>query len=525
LFGHVVFGQQMLSSRTVQFLETYSWTANGQPFINHEYGADLVLGGIHLLMGGTGLLLLKVLVGALTFFLCLRLGSESLKWPTIAVAWVVGFIAIVEISFGFAARPQIFTALGLALELMILRQIHRGRLAWALVLPPLFAVWFNLHGGALAGIGLVLVAAASSTMEAALPWFRPSTGSAGVSPISNRKLLAALWLGSVAALAALFCNPWGSTMVRWVVGSVLWLRPEIQEWNPTPLNWDHATLFILIAVAAFAWSVSRRRRALWELGVTAAFAVLALRSVRNAPLFALVALAFTPPHLADAIARFRHHFEGLVEFWSRPRTQELAPRLLGLAGCAMVIATFTLHKDHPLTMEVPRTQYPTAAMEFIRQHDIRGRMLTFFDWGDMTIFELPQCTVSLDGRLDSCYSRPIITEHWKLYNGEPVDQTVLPIDQADLALRPSNLLGARVLADRPGWKPVYFDKTAVVLVRDLQRFPSLTKLDEPKRFALGKGRDESQRAEAMATVGRAPFPNHTRRDSATAARALATAGE
>src|SRR6266496_751597 len=42
LWGHVVFGQQMLKARAVERTEIYSWTVNGQPFVNHEYGADLI---------------------------------------------------------------------------------------------------------------------------------------------------------------------------------------------------------------------------------------------------------------------------------------------------------------------------------------------------------------------------------------------------------------------------------------------------------------------------------------------------
>jgi hypothetical protein len=492
LFGHVVFGQQMLKAGAVQKTEIYSWTANGQPFINHEYGADLILGATHLLLGGTGLLLFKLMVGALTFFLSLRLGSKSLSWPASAVAWAVGGVAIVEISFGFAARPQIFTALCLVLSLMILRRIHEGGLAWALALPPLFVFWFNVHGGALAGIGMLLVASTSSTVE--FVWGKLRPGTAGVSP-ARAGVVVSLWLGTLGSFGALFCNPWGATMVRWVIGSVLWLRPEIEEWNPTPFGWDHATMYILVAVAVFAWVASRRRRALWELAVTAAFAVLALRSVRNAPLFAIVALSLTPPHLADALARFRRHFEGLLEFWRRPKTQELAPRFIGMAACCIVVAGFTLHKDHPLTMEIPRAQYPAAAIKFIRAHHLKGKMLTFFDWGDMTIFQLPDCSPSIDGRLDTCYSRELIAQHWKLYNGESVDEKILPIDQADLALLPSALVGGRTLARRPGWKPVYFDGTAVVLVRDVERFASLKALDFPEQ-----GSPES-------SVGRAAFPS------------------
>src|ERR1044071_5736331 len=47
LWGHVVFGQHMLKAHAVERTEMYSWTVHGQPFINHEYGADLILGTTH----------------------------------------------------------------------------------------------------------------------------------------------------------------------------------------------------------------------------------------------------------------------------------------------------------------------------------------------------------------------------------------------------------------------------------------------------------------------------------------------
>src|SRR6266496_6051840 len=77
LWGHVAFGQQMLKTRAVERADIYSWTVNGTPFINHEYGADLILGATHKLLGGSGILLLKVVIGLLTFGLALRLGATS----------------------------------------------------------------------------------------------------------------------------------------------------------------------------------------------------------------------------------------------------------------------------------------------------------------------------------------------------------------------------------------------------------------------------------------------------------------
>jgi hypothetical protein len=206
-----------------------------------------------------------------------------------------------------------------------------------------------------------------------------------------------------------------------------------------------------------------------------------------------------PPHLADALARFRGVFERLLHIWRSPGTEKLAACVLGVTAFAIAVATFTLHKDHPLTMEVPRSRYPTAAVEFIQSHHLRGKLLSFFDWGDLVIFHLPDCPPSIDGRLDACYPRPLIAAHWKFYNAEEVDQSVLPIDQADLALLPTRLAGGLALRERPGWRAIYFDATAVILARNCERFPDLSGLHLPVQGA------------ADASVGRAPFPDRSPR--------------
>ncbi len=292
--------------------------------------------------------------------------------------------------------------------------------------------------------------------------------------------------------AALLVNPWGTKLLRWLVASVLWLRPQIEEWNPTPLGWDHAAFFLVLVLTAFAWAFTRRPRAWWELAACLAFALLGWRSVRNAPLFTLVALALASPHLADALARFDNYFARLKLLARHASVQKCATLFLGALAVALAAATFTLHKEHPLTMEIPRSQYPIGAVSFLESQRLHGPLLVFFDWGEMVLFHLPGCPPSLDGRLDTCYSPEIIAAHWKFYNGEPFDEKVLNPNAADFALLPVKLAGAVALSHRPGWKAIYFDDLAVILARDIQRFPSLNSAPNPvigtKDAILGRAR-------------------------------------
>jgi hypothetical protein len=59
--------------------------------------------------------------------------------------------------------------------------------------------------------------------------------------------------------------------------------------------------------------------------------------------------------------------------------------------------------------------------------------------------------------------------------------------------------GAAALARRPGWTVVYYDDLAVILARDVARFPELRSLSLPVA------------GPKSAVEGRAPFPRHSAR--------------
>jgi len=497
IWSHIYFGSQFVQTGKPTTVDYFSWTAYHQPSFDHEYLGEAVFGLAYLCLGGPGVLLLKILVGMATFVLALSIAIKNLDANTKLLAWAFGALAVVEISFGFAARPQIFTALFLAVELWLLVRIHSGKWPWAFAFPPLFALWFNLHGGALVGLVLLFAAAAASSVQCLFTKLSRSRfgvrqSSAAFSSLS----LAVLWLAAIVSAATVVLNPHGFELARWLVGSVLWLRPQIQEWNPATFNGDHAAFFCCAALTALAFIASRRPRQLWEIAVLAFLFLVAFRAVRNTPLFCVAVLALVPPHLADVLQRFRHHFQRLKTLLQSPARQKAFTAILILISAGIILATFTLHKKHFWTMEVPRSQYPVAAINFIQQHDLRGNLLVFFDWGEMCFWNLTNSSVSIDGRLDSVYSPAVIAAHWNLYNGEPFDTNALNLARADFALLPSNLAGAHALAKNDGWQAAYFDNLAVVLVKDPKQFPELAGLKQPIQ------------GPASATEGRDPFPNH-----------------
>src|SRR5580698_2326800 len=120
---HLRTGEWILAHGRVPRSDIFSFTRSGQPWFAWEWLWDVLFGWLHLHAGMAAVVLANSLVLALTFALLFRL-----------------------------ARPHLFTMLFTVVFCSILAGGERtggasglpGRL-W--LLPPLMALWTNLHGG------------------------------------------------------------------------------------------------------------------------------------------------------------------------------------------------------------------------------------------------------------------------------------------------------------------------------------------------------------------------------------------
>lgn len=490
LWGHVLYGQRMLALGRIETHDPFSWTASHAPWLNHEVFAEIALGWVHLKAGSTGLWLLTVAIAAATITLVLR---EARRGQSGSGFFLVSFglfaVSTNSLALGFSARPQLFTLLALAVLLGLLRRLQEGnRLALAAI-PFLFFAWMNTHGGVLAGLVIVGIAAAIAVLQGATadaPLHRffaiPATG-------TRLRLGSALLL----ALAGMLLVPHGLEMFRWLVGSVAYVRPEITEWRATPLDAAHATFFFVALLSFAAWIASRRARPAWEAAVLAVLLFMACRHQRHIPLFCLANLMFTPPHLHDALQRLRPRAANLVALFGRTGPRLVATAALFVAGGVAIAKSVSSPRESPWRIEVERDFFPCAALEFLRDNPLEGNLLVFFDWGQHAMWELPRNRVSFDGRLDTVYPRRVIEAHWRFYRGSPAGVGDPDLRSADFALLPRRSGGAGVLL-MAGWKLVYSDPLALVLVREPRRHPSLEAFTHPVQRGL------------EAVQGREPFP-------------------
>ncbi len=161
LWGHIRFGQDIIRTRSIVQIDPYSYRTGHQPWINHEWLSETILAALYDTGGAGpfGLIGFKVFLSVLILGLAYRHLLRCGVGPWVAV--VVLAVASIPFRLGLGTvRPQMFTYFFYFVTLRLLDRAESKSDRWLWPLPLVFAVWINLHGGALAGIGVVGIAIA-----------------------------------------------------------------------------------------------------------------------------------------------------------------------------------------------------------------------------------------------------------------------------------------------------------------------------------------------------------------------------
>ncbi len=384
---HLRVGGDVFRTGAVPRVETYSFTAFGHPWREHEWLWDPFSYAFYWL---GGMPLLTVLCAAFAF------GAVALVYrQMIGSAWtrlslmVFGLLLVVPL---WSPRPHLFTLLAVPLLVMLLA---RERF-WPI--PPLFALWANMHGAVAIG-GVVLAAA---TVVAFARWWIRRT------PEDRRR---ALRLAVVLPLSGAAClaTPLGAHLFHFLSDSMTRVRTVgIGEWQRTLPTDAYGVMFYTVAFV-FSGLVVARRRAFRDGGhasswadwvtVAAPFALLplAVTAVRNVGIFGLLAV----PALSRVLGpQARLWLPGRKASESRAGADADKPALnLALlaasALAALALVGWCYARNLPFLQWRPIDDRALAALRACP-----GPLYNQYDEGGLLIWFLPEKPVFVDNRQD-----------------------------------------------------------------------------------------------------------------------------
>lgn len=390
---HLKGGQWIWEHNAVPDKDTYTYTVNQNDYIDSHWLFQLVVYGFFSAGGYAGVSIYVAILVTLIFTVQWRLLRRYVSAPeTIVILMSAALI----IQFRFHLRPELITWLGVTFYLWVYdtyRSKPSSHIWW---LCAVQMVWANCHGLFLLGwvmCGTFLISS----------WFHQRT--------LDFRLL---WVTLLQPVAALL-TPYGIKGLLFP----FYLYTRLQENNVmnnaisefTSVTEMQTTasspflpgglyygFFIWVAVLVMLFGFTFSQRKLFEWMITAAFLFLAVKAVRNIPLFVFASTVM----LAAAWSHTRLRF--------RLKQLMVGKEAIILNVLSYLLAIFILllwnNGYYRLSRSGIRTgaglhttAYPIGVGNFINTNALDARLMNDFNTGSWLEWQLPQ-PVFIDGRLE-----------------------------------------------------------------------------------------------------------------------------
>ncbi|MCX6032331.1 MAG: hypothetical protein NT169_23930 [Chloroflexi bacterium] len=447
---HLRTGQLIVQTGAVPTVDLFTYTRAGMPWTNQSWLTQVVF----YLLYRAGNLPLVIFWHALTIaagyvlieLACLINSRGQTRPAAIAAAAALSV-------FNWNIRPQTtsFLLFGLLVFILETHRTRRTRLIW--LTPAVFAVWVNVHGGFVFGLGLLgLYVAAEVSQE----W------RAHRKPERETARLAAVLVLSILALSINPAGPLG--MIQYVVGFLSSGATQNNNLEFQPLSIRTVDGVIFVAVTAiFLLIVYLRRLPLppYQVAALLGFGLWSLYSRRVEPWFGMAvapafALALTPKQAAEPLARA-----------SRPNKPRLNYLVLGLLALLVCGSLPWLRPSLPLPADrrtwVFAKETPVRATEVLCQLGDTVRVFSDMGYSSYISWACPSTPVFMDTRFE-LYPAQMWKEYLSVSTGRYDWETILAKYGVNLVFankveEPTLIAAIKASAD---WQNIYEDADSVI---------------------------------------------------------------
>lgn len=436
-YWHVAAGQWILDHRAVPAVDPFSYTFRGREWHAHEWLSEVFMAWAFRGGGWAGVAVLMAAAAGLAAWI---MAQTLARWLWVIPRTITLGLVLACVNTRVFARPHILAtplAVAWTAGLLVARDRNRRPSFWLL---PVLTLWANMHGGYFIGL-LMIGPLALEALLAARSW------------AARRKVVWDWGLFGVLALGATLLTPMGieGLLFPLQVQNMETLR-GIREWLPA--DFTGVTTLEVALLASLFFLLSRGAKVpMLRLGVVLAFLHLALAHRRHELLLATTAPLFLAPALAAALQPGR-------------RGDLASTRRRGLwlgraAALAAVLGVAIPRLQHPI-IRTDAVSAPITALSKVPPELRAQPVFNHYDFGGYLIFKgIP---TFIDGRAD-LYGDDWMRRYFRIMRGEPkaVDELLAREKPTWMLIRSRDAL-ARAMKDRPGWRTLYADDWAVVLV-------------------------------------------------------------
>lgn len=430
-FWHIAAGGWMIDHRAVLHSDPFSFTFAGKPWTTHEWLSEVVMALVFRAAGWAGLMVMAAGAMAATVFLTARVAA---RWLSGLALWPTVLLGLSLIGPHLLVRPHLLTLPFLAAWLGELIEARAEARAPRLAFLPVMALWANMHGSFLIGLGFLAPVALEAILAA---------------PVPERQRTAARWgLFAVPATAACLLTPHGLDGVLFPI-KLLFMPGlnSIREWAPPDLL-HPGPLQLAVLAAAVVLIRYRVRIPLVRLAVLVVLLVLSLRHQRHEMILGLAGVMLLTEPLGQAMQQTPASVQRRAGGWQ--------------VAAGLVAVLISVRLSLPVT-EVRTAQTPAIALAAVPEAVRREPVLNTYDFGGYLIAH--GVRPFIDGRTD-LYGPDFMASYDRVMAADPaVLERVLKDYHIGWTILRRDSAAAAFISHLPDWRTLYVDKQFVVQVK------------------------------------------------------------
>ncbi|PKN53238.1 MAG: hypothetical protein CVU55_03240 [Deltaproteobacteria bacterium HGW-Deltaproteobacteria-13] len=458
LWARLAVGSIFFQTGHVLQHDIFSYLPTKDLWIDHEWGSGVVFYFLARYLGEWGIFALKAFI----LFAILILIIKIIKLQANKDQGFAGVFYFIFLGFslipGIASliRCQMFTYLFFTLWIYALERIRRQENQFIWIFPVTMLLWVNLHGGFLAGIGLIIIYAAGELLNYK-------------NPLKYLGILALI-------IPATLMNPYGFELWNYMIDASFMPRPYIQEWQSISLNGPIHMIggmkihilagFMIFALLTIMVSVKlliQKGKPDWtKIILVTLLLYLSVKHQRHSEFFVLAVsglLYHQYVHLFDPVRKF-------IKNKLSDKTDKVWEGIKYGFGYILLGAIFVYSMPYlSHSIIVDPMAYPVGSIEFIKQNNLSGNIATTYNWGSYASWKLyPQGKVLIDGRYEEVYPDVVYDAAMQFSEHQGDWRAILRDYHADVLVLSKRSYSPADVSNLTDWKLVYQDMSSVVLL-------------------------------------------------------------
>jgi len=449
IWWHLKVGDWIVEHLAVPHTGILSRTAASRPWVAYSWGYEVLLSRAYAWFGLVGIgvfgTLLTIAVAYAVYWMLRRLSGRF--W----LACIGAGIVCSAFLFNGMPRPFFFSTVLYSVTLILLLEANRsGRVQTLYWLPPIFALWANLHIQFIYGlfvVGLFVAVGLTEQLMSRLGLAPSSLQTRSLPAASLATVFAACVVATL--IGPNFYHPYISVFEYSKAKFSYLVIVELQ-----PLSFRGYSHFaeLLITAAGFYAVGWRKKLDAFKLALLAVASVAAFRTMRDAwfvCVSAAACIADFPAPEADS---------------DRPESWlEKLGVAAALAVLLLVASNGTDFNQRTLDRAISST-YPVNAINFLRRNPVPGPLYNNLNWGGFLMWYMPGYPVVVDGRND-LYGDELDKLFYDSQSAESSYTTDPYLNEAGVVLLDSELPLAKILTVDLRFRLIYRDQIATVFAR------------------------------------------------------------